>query len=121
MDLIDAPLWYWLSAFLVSAWHAFRGCRYYHLSVARARPFKAWRARDRAIVLYVQAIWLYFISSAAGFAALIVAYRMVTRADVSGLTAGEAGLIALAFLFGFVGVSGELPQLAQQGKIPGTK
>ena len=120
MALIDAPWWYWLGALLVSTWHGFRGCWYYR-SLARDQRFAAWRTRDRVIVLYIQATWLYFTSSAAGFATLIVAYRMATPADPGSVTAGQAGLIALAFLFGFLGVSGELPQLVQQGKIPGAK
>ena len=50
---------------------------------------------------------------------MLVAYRLSTLYLVGdSITGAAAGLIAFLFLFGIVGVVGELPHLIQAGKFP---
>jgi hypothetical protein len=74
------------------------------------------------IVLCIQAAYLYMVCSLLGFFALIVSYNLlVSQKSISSIDTGSAVLIAFSFIIGILGVSGELGQLVQQGKLPTAK
>jgi hypothetical protein len=73
---------------------------------------------DRVLLLCVADTILFAVCSAAGFAALWLAYDLYTRipslADMSA--SGAVFLLSLG-LFGLLGVTGQLPPLIQLGKL----
>jgi hypothetical protein len=117
--LEGTPDWYWLITIGISAYHAYRGCRYYRLVVARRPEIRSWPRCDKIVVLYIQAVFLYGVCSLAGFVALCAACRL-SALHLAGhsVTGAVVGLIGFLYLFGFVGAVGELPHLIQAGKFP---
>jgi hypothetical protein len=61
----------------------------------------------------------YFITTFSGFIALFFVYYVITNIcnikDISGVS---AALLIFSVLFGLLGVTGQLPNLLEQGKFP---
>jgi hypothetical protein len=89
------------------------------------------KAQDGKFVIYAktkrQIIWLraipycffYFITTLLGFVALFFAYYILTNAcNLNDISGGTAALIIFSVLFGLLGITGQLPNLLEQGKFP---
>jgi len=75
-------------------------------------------ALDKVTVLCIQAAYLYGVCSLFGFFAFRVLYNLlVSQKSMNSIDTGSAVLIAFSFIIGILGVSGELGQLVQQGKL----
>jgi hypothetical protein len=62
--------------------------------------------------------FFHFICSVAGFFTLLVAKKLYeSLVSSESFDTGKSVLLAFAFLFGIIGVTGQLPALIQQGKI----
>jgi hypothetical protein len=115
------PLWYLIISIFISIYHAYRGYRYYWL-LSRQNSFSSWSKSDKITVLCIQAALLYIICSMAGFLSLYASYNLLaSQTSISSIGAGSSVLIAFTFIIGIIGVSGELGQLVQQGKLPTPK
>ena len=112
------PTWYLITAIVVSLYHAYRGFRYYWL-MAKQGSFSSWSTLDKVTVLCSQAAYLYAVCSLLGFCALLASYNLLGyQKSMNSIDTGSAVLIAFSFIIGVLGVSGELGQLVQQGKLP---
>jgi len=112
------PISYWRIAIVVSAYQAYRGYKYYWLTVAKQKSFSSWSTLDKVTVLCIQAAYLYGVCSLFGFFAFRVSYNLlVSQKSMNSIDTGSAVLIAFSFIIGILGVSGELGQLVQQGKL----
>jgi len=115
------PILYWIIAIVVSAYQAYRGYKYYSLTVAKRNSFSSWSTLNKVIVLYIQAAYLYAVCSLFGFFALLASYNLlVSQKSMNSIDTGSAVLIAFSFIIGILGVSGELGHLVQEGKLPTT-
>ena len=115
-QLTIAPCWYAVLAALFTAYQAYRG----YVLQQKLGPAQSaiTSAPQRIVVLCVADAILYLLCSAAGFAALWVAYALTLAAPkLNEITAGGAALLIFLWLFGLLGVTGQLPHLIQQGKI----
>jgi hypothetical protein len=83
---------------------------------ATGRKFKPWEIIS---VFCVHDALFHFICSMAGFITLFVANSLYeSLRSTESFDTGKSLLLAFAFLFGVIGVTGQLPQLLLQGKIP---
>jgi hypothetical protein len=65
----------------------------------------------------VNALPDYLLLTLAGFASLLIAYRILDRApSFEAISGGAATVFIFLALFGVLGVAGQLPHLLQQGK-----
>jgi hypothetical protein len=89
------------------------------------------KAQDGKFVIYAknhqQILWLraipysffYFITTISGFVALsFVYYIFANTCDIQDISGGTAALLIFSVLFGLLGVTGQLPNLLEQGKFP---
>ena len=125
MTLFDCSSpWYWVYAgvaVIVTGYHVYRGVHYYQLTRGRQDMFKDWQPRNRVAILYVQVAWLYFVCSLTGFVSMLAAYGVFNSLEKETSSVGSVALVSFLFLFGVLGISGELPVLIWRGKIPGTR
>ena len=115
-QLPTAPYWYDVLAVLLTGYQTYRG----YVLQQKLGPAQSsiTSTTHRILVLSVADAILYFLCSAAGFAALWVGYSLSLAAPkLNEITAGAAALLIFLWVFGLVGVTGQLPHLLQQGKI----
>jgi hypothetical protein len=61
----------------------------------------------------------YFITTFSGFIALFFVYYVVSNiCNIYEISGGTAALLIFSVLFGLLGVTGQLPNLLEQGKFP---
>ena len=131
MNLFESPAcWYWFVGLIISAYQAARGV-VFQLQHARAQR-KAQEEKDpKTFAIGAQSncqIWslraladglLYFLTTLAGFAALLLAYRILDRVEsLEGISGGTATIFVFLVILGVLGVTGQLPHLIQKGKWP---
>ena len=86
---------------------------------------------DKKFIFYAktncQAVWLraipycffYFITTLLGFVALFfVYYALSNTSNFNDISGGTAALLIFAILYGIIGITGQLPTLIEQGKLP---
>lgn len=119
------PWWYGALAAVVTIWQAMRGgvfqyqaAQYQKKAVdsspklGLASEIEIWTVRVLADVL------LYAVTTVAGFYALLWSWRILEFASDQGdIGGGTATVFLFLFLFGILGVTGQLPHLLQQGKL----
>ena len=89
------------------------------------------KAQDGKFVIYAkthrQIIWLraipycffYFITTILGFVALSFVYYILTNTcNLNDISGGTSVLLIFSVLFGLLGITGQLPNLLEQGKFP---
>lgn len=123
----DMPVWYWVVAILLSCYYAYRGYVGNWVSFAQKneaipdgkRKYAKWEVVS---VYCLHDMIFHFVCAMAGFLTLHVAFNL-SQSVVSGQGAdvGKSILLVFCFLFGVVGVTGQLPSLIQQGKLPGLR
>ena len=120
------PVWYWVVAVLFSAYYAFRGWVGNRVAARVENEKRSQSARyDEWVIKWVFSAHdalFHFVCSMAGFCALFVANTLY-ESLIAGSTfdAARSVLLVFTFLFGLVGVTGQLPQLILQGKFPGLR
>lgn len=122
--LYEIPWWYWVIAIVLSSYYAYRGYRGNLIAMeqknreipATGRKFKRWEILS---VFCIHDALFHLICSMAGFIILFVANDLYeSLRSTESFDTGKSLLLAFAFLFGVIGVTGQLPQLLLQGKIP---
>ena len=72
----------------------------------------------KVLLLCIADAILYVIASAAGFVAVWIAFFLsVEVRGITELSGGAAALLIFLWVFGLLGISGQLPHLIQQGKL----
>jgi hypothetical protein len=128
MSILDGiPAWYFVVAIAFSCYYAYRGYRGNWIAFAQRnevipegkRKFLKWEI----ISIYcVHDMLFHFICSLAGFFTLLVAYNVYEQfVSDQDCEAGRSVLLVFSFLFGVIGVTGQLPPLIQLGKLPNLK
>mgnify|MGYP001616990682 CR=1 FL=1 len=119
-SLIAAPWWYLVVGILVSLYHGYRGFMIqWHFGIPSTEKF---RGAVRILILCVEDTLFYVVCSVAGFLALLAANHLYeTVSNIQTIDAGRSILLVFAFSIGIIGITGQLPNLIQQGKIPGVK
>jgi hypothetical protein len=87
--------------------------------------------QEKKFVIYAktprQIIWLraipycffYFVTTLSGFVALsFVYYILANTCNLNDISGGTAALLIFSVLFGLLGITGQLPNLLEQGKFP---
>ncbi len=121
------PCWYWLVAILCSCYYAYRGyVGNWVAFVQKNEAIPEGKSKyPKWVVVSVYCLHdmiFHFVCSMAGFLTLHVAYNLSESVvSVQGSDAGKSILLVFCFLFGVVGVTGQLPSLIQQGKLPGLR
>ena len=119
------PTWYALVAAAFSLYYGTRGV-VTHLIAAEqqnaalakngAREIKTW---ENVVIRYVQDFIFNAVCCIAGFLSFFASYFLAQRVvDPNNTSAGIAIIIVAGFLLGIVGVSGQLPYLLLQGRLP---
>jgi hypothetical protein len=125
--LNEIPTWYIVIAIIFSSYYAYRGFMGNWIAMVQRnedikndkRKFKNWEIIS---VFCIHDMFFHFICSLAGFFTLLVAKDLYQSLPSSeSIDAGNSVLLAISFLFGVVGVTGQLPPLIQLGKFPGVK
>jgi NhaP-type Na+/H+ or K+/H+ antiporter len=115
---------YWVVAVLFSLYNAYRGYMgnwfaWAQKNEAITRKFKRW---EMHAVFHVHDALFHFICSMAGFITLAVAINLYeSLVSAESFDTGKSVLLVSAFLFGIVGITGQLPTLIPQGKLFGVK
>jgi hypothetical protein len=124
-SLSDIPAWYWLLGIVCAVYQGVRGARFQWIFAAeqnreaqqknspRLGVAHIWSRREIIVLRCAADAVLYSGASIAGFVALYWAYE-VSQWDPHGLGA----VLIFLLLFGVLGVTGQLPHLFQQGKLP---
>jgi len=127
MSVFDQiPSWYFVVALAFSCYYAYRGYmgNWIAQRAENEKRAEALRLSKSTIVsiFCVHDMLFHFFCSLAGFLALSIArilyHALVARPEFD---TGRSVLLVFAFVFGFVGATGQLPQLILQGKVPGLK
>ncbi|MBN1184132.1 MAG: hypothetical protein JXB49_17705 [Bacteroidales bacterium] len=89
------------------------------------------KVKEEKFIIYAktncQTVWLraipysffYFITTFLGFCALFfVYYILTTTSNLNNISGGTTALLIFAVLYGIIGITGQLPTLIEQGKLP---
>jgi len=119
-----SPLYY-VVGITLSCYYAYRGYVGNWIAMAQKnaeippRRFARWEIIS---VYCIHDMLFHFICSVAGFFALLVVNHLFeSLVSVSPFDTGKSLLLVFSFLFGIIGVTGQLPPLIQQGKLPFVK
>lgn len=121
------PVWYCVVAILFSCYYAYRGYVGNWVTFVQKnetipdgkRKYAKWEVVS---VYCLHDMIFHFVCSMAGFLTLEVACTLSESVVVGqGSDVGKSILLVFCFLFGVVGVTGQLPSLIQQGKLPGLR
>lgn len=105
-------------ALLITIYQGYRGYRLQD-TLGPAKIKFTPRAEQVIVLLIADAI-LYSACTAAGFISIWLAYEISGKLDahtLQTLTTGTSVFLIFLFLFGLLGITGQLPHLIQQGKI----
>lgn len=120
--LYEIPRWYWVTAIAFSCYYAYRGYMGNWVAMVRHNRTVAHRKLKNWEIISVYCVHdalFHLICSMAGFIVLFVAKDLYeSLRSTESFDAGKSLLLAFAILFGVIGVTGQLPQLLLQGKIP---
>jgi hypothetical protein len=120
--LYEIPAWYWVIAIAFSSYYAYRGYMGNWVAMVRQNrtiTHRKWKNWEMISVFCVHDALFHFICSMARFIILFVANDLyASLRSTENFDTGKSLLLAFAFLFGVIGVTGQLPQLLLQGKIP---
>jgi hypothetical protein len=100
--------WFVAIAVVVSLYQAFRGW-YFQARMLDPKAARAERVAFHVTRSLADAIW-YGVTTLGGFAALLVAYRMLA-AGAGALTGPSAALLVFLLIVAGVGVTGHLPDV----------
>jgi hypothetical protein len=123
-SLLLPPAWLWSSIIPLATYYAFRGAigNWYgmqQLNSTRHQSLKLPRWVIVSVYCTHDAL-LHFLCTVVGALSMCMFYRVCEASVVSAdLDAGRAGLIVLALTLGLFGLTGQLPALLLQGKLPG--
>lgn len=117
---MSIPVWYGVIATLFSTYFAFRGfVGHWYAQKQNPHPYPHW------VILWVfcaHDALFHFVSALSGFVAWFVGFGLYeSMVNSSAIDAGQSVLLVFCVLFGLVGVTGQLPQLILQGKLPAFK
>jgi hypothetical protein len=129
MALIKAiPNWYIAVAIAVSLYYGARGVVAHRIAAdalnrkiaeEKGREWKKW---EIIFVRYIQDFVFNFVCSMAGFVSLFFSYSIFTTlTNLSDIGVGTAILMIFLFLVGVIGISGQLPFLLLEGRLPSIK
>lgn len=127
MSVLDGvPSWYRFIAIAFSCYYAYRGYRGNWIAQLREnekRPEGSRLSKSAIVSIFcVHDMLFHFLCSLAGFLALFVASNLYeSLASRQEYDTGKSVLLVFSFLFGVVGVTGQLPHLILQGKLPGLR
>jgi hypothetical protein len=63
--------------------------------------------------------FFHFITTLLGFVALFFVYYILNNTcNLNDISGGTAALVIFAILYGIIGITGQLPSLIEQGKLP---
>jgi hypothetical protein len=105
---------------LVTVYQGIRGFMFQWLFADKQR----WTKPQRVFLLCIPDMVFYLVCTASGFLALFLAVELLTRLkDPSQIALGTSVLLVFLAVYGILGVTGQLPNLIQQGKLlpPGVK
>lgn len=117
------PWWYYFLAISLSLYYAYRGfignkILFEQKNSAKETTHKVNKWEYISVYCIGDAIF-HLMSSIAGFLSIAIAYHIFLSIDFKkGLETGNAILFVFLLLFGIVGITGQLPALIQQGKLP---
>jgi hypothetical protein len=114
--LSNVPCWYLTAAILVSSYQAYRGFMFQWILGTKAIAATA----HRVILLCVADMITYLVSAFSGFISLFVLYRLASHELDSANAQSDHALMIFLVLYGILGVTGKLPDLLQNIKLPGT-
>lgn len=112
------PWWYVAAGGIVSAYQAARG---FYFQWIKERAFHKGQEFDWGRTTFAYSLadaLLYFVCSALGFVALWLAYKL-TYPISREISVGASVFILFCALYGALGITGQLPYLIQNGKLPG--
>jgi hypothetical protein len=123
LKLIEMKWWYYFIASVLSLYYAYRGFIGNKIAVEErnAQPLTKRKVEkwEYISVYCIGDAIFHFISSIAGFLSMAIAYHAYQSIDFQkGFETGNAILFVFLLLFGIVGITGQLPSLIQQGKLP---
>ncbi len=129
--LKNIPVWYWILGLAVSLYQAYRGYRFQRIFAEEqnkeagqensTRKAFAHRWSDFEIVVLRAAsdAIFYFVCAATGFLAVFLLYYIGSSLpSLHQIDGGTSAVLIFLALFGLLGVTGQLPHLLQQGKLP---
>lgn len=125
--LCEIPPWYAVLAILLSSYYAYRGFMGNWIAISQRnesipegkRKIKNW---ETISVFCIHDMFFHFICAMAGFFTLYVAkdlYNSLVSSE--SFDTGKSLVLTFSFLFGIIGITGQLPPLIQLGKFPGLK
>lgn len=115
-----------LVVFIVSLYHGYRGYVIQRVTVQTQKNDLqkgngwSWTQTEIVIVRYLYDAFFYFFCSLIGFMALWVAIKVIGAQSLSiqNYSGGGSALLVFLIIVAILGISGQLPQLIQQGKLP---
>lgn len=127
-SFLDSFPWVFiLIAIVVSIYHGYRGYVLQRVTVQiqedeakKGAKVWAWTRTEIFVVRYLYDSLFYFFCSLIGFISLWVAIIIITSKDTSvqNISGGASALFVFLIIVAILGISGQLPQLIQQGKLP---
>lgn len=135
INLNEIPCWYMVISMILSFYYSIRGGRANYLfNLNRIKEDDAKIKNDSASkrewpLNKWQSFWIYslhdfifhLICSLSGFFALYLLGTNYQVMSSNAATTGDSILIVFLSLYSIIGITGMLPQLIQQGKLPGMK
>jgi len=116
-----------LIAIIVSIYHGYRGYVLQRITVKiqkneakREENSWPWTKTEIFFVRYIYDALFYFFCSFLGFIALWIAIMIINAhaSSVQNISGGASALFVFFIIVAILGLSGQLPQLIQQGKLP---
>ena len=102
--------------FLLSIYQGYRGFMFQWLRADA--PFKDWSKPRKVFLLALADGLFYFVTSASGFVSLMLCWELSVRiSDPANIAVGTAALLGFLAVYGILGVTGQLPDLIQKGKL----
>ena len=113
----------------VTCLQAYRGVRFAMMTVNKSKEdaegfwssMKSARAIELWLLAYIPDGMLYFVCSAAGFWALGLLWRLALAAQLPGISLADSAMAIFLSVIALLGVTGQLPHLIREGKLPGFK
>jgi hypothetical protein len=101
------------------------------LNISEEKESELMELHDRKFVYYAKTncqtvclraipyCFFYFITTLLGFIALFFVYYILNNTcNLNDISGGTAALVIFAILYGIIGITGQLPTLIEQGKLP---